>query len=100
MPMLSIALWAAVRKTYLNLFSSKMRGVPQSNRTRSFLSSLGRRRDSEAIARTYIAQHCVDVVALEGVAQFLDLFGGTAGLVNELNFDLQAAEADLVVWLG
>ena len=40
------------------------------------------------------------MVALEGVAQFLDLLGGAARLVDELNFDFQAAEADFVVGLG
>ena len=64
------------------------------------LQFLGRRRDSESIARTNIAQQRVDVVALERIAQFFDLLGGAAGLVNELNFDLQATESDLVVGLG
>jgi hypothetical protein len=40
------------------------------------------------------------MVALEGVAQFLDLLGGAARLVDEPNFDLQATEADFVVGLG
>ena len=64
------------------------------------LELLGRRRDREAVARADIAQDRIDMVALEGVAQFLDLLGGAAGLVDELDFDLQAAEADFVVGLG
>ena len=39
------------------------------------------------------------MVALEGVAQLLDLLGGAAGLVDQIDLDLQAAEADLVVGL-
>ena len=39
MAMLSIAPVAAERKTYLNLFSSKMRGVPQSISTSILFSS-------------------------------------------------------------
>ena len=64
------------------------------------LEFLGRRRNGEAVAGADIAQDRVDMIALEGVTQFLDLFGGAASLVDELNFELQAAEADLVVGLG
>ena len=77
-----------------------MRGVPQSKRIRKLLQLLGRRRHREAVARADVADHRVDVLALERVAQLLDLLGGAAGLVDEIDFDLQAAEADLVVGLG
>ena len=64
------------------------------------LELLGRRRDREAIARADIADHRIDMVALECVAQFLNLLRGAASLIDELHLDFQAAEADLVVRLG
>jgi len=64
------------------------------------LEFLGRRRDRQTIARADITQDRIDVVALEGVAQFLDLFGRAARLVDKLHFDFQAAETDFVVGFG
>ena len=60
---------------------------------------LGRRRHGEAITRADVAENRVDVIALERVAQLLDLLGGAAGLVDQIDFDLEAAEPDLVVGL-
>lgn len=64
---------------------------------KKLLERLGCRRDRQAVARADIAQDRVDMVALKRVAQFLDLLGGATCLVNELNFDFQAAKADFVV---
>ena len=58
------------------------------------------RRDGEAIAGADIAKHDVDIVALVEVAQLLHLLGGAAVLVDDDGFDLDAAEADLLVRRG
>ena len=59
------------------------------------LQLLGDRRDREAIARRDVADHGVDLVALHEVAEFGDRLRGRAGLVDEFDLDLGAAEADL-----
>jgi len=64
------------------------------------LELFGRGRDREAVAGADIAQHRVDMIAFERVAHLLDLLGGAARLVDQLQLDLQAAEPDLVVGLG
>ncbi len=60
----------------------------------------GDRRHRETVAGADIAEHDIDMVALIEVAQFLDLLGGAAVLVDDDGLDLHAAEADLVVRRG
>ena len=64
------------------------------------LQLFGDRRHGKAVARADIAEHDVDIVALVKVAQLLHLLGGAAVLVDDDGFDLDAAEADLLVRRG
>ena len=64
------------------------------------LQFFGDRRHGEAVAGADIAEHDIDIVALIEVAQFLDLLGRAAVLVDDDGLDLHAAEAHLLVRRG
>ena len=64
------------------------------------LQLFGDRRHRKTVTGADIAEHDIDIVALIEIAQFLDLLGRAAVLVDDDGLDLHAAEPDLVVRRG